>query len=119
MSRFQSIHTEFDKPVTLDGYALVLHPLVGDRSAASITVNTVKSETRLFTDEMSRREITPETNNIIDEVAHLLRQDGHIDAHANASNTSPDSTERSSIDHPFSILTALSSSIQSRIDESS
>lgn len=68
---------------------------------------------------MNLGEITPETNNIIDEVAHLLRQDGHIDAYANASNTSPDSTERSSIDHPFSILTALSSSIQSRIDENS
>ena len=38
MSRSQSIYTEFDKSVELDGYALG-----DDRSPASITVNTVKS----------------------------------------------------------------------------
>ncbi|MCY4234435.1 MAG: hypothetical protein OXE59_11955 [Bacteroidetes bacterium] len=103
MSISQSIYTEFDKSVELDGYALG-----DDRSPVSITVNTVKSGTRLVTDQMSRRKITGETNSIIYDVAKRIMKNNYVDTEANSSDTSPDLTELSSMDQHPSLLTAFS-----------
>jgi len=116
MSRFHSIHTKFDKPVVSNGYVFFLYPIGNDNSTAPVTVNTVKSDTRLFTNQMSIGEIAYGTNNIIDKIVNLLRQNGYIDTEVNSSNTSPESTERSSEGQPPSLLTAFSSYILNELN---